>query len=138
MSVSTASTSTNAFAAADTYVENFRKGPATVAISGPGNIPLLPGTQVQVNLNRHAFNFGTAVPGNSANNVGSYLGSGATALQTNYQARLNQNFNSVVPENAGKWSNNEPTRDVVAMSNVDAILANWGKRPLSFENRRIS
>src|SRR5262249_3514917 len=82
---------TNALAAADSYIANFRKGPATVALTGPGNIPLLAGTPVNVDLARNAFNFGNAVPGNSSNNVGSYLGSGGTAQQTNYQAKLSQN-----------------------------------------------
>src|SRR6185295_19398686 len=42
--------------------------------------------------------------------------------QLNYQQRLNQNFNAMVPENVGKWSNNEATRDVLTMGGVDAIL----------------
>jgi GH35 family endo-1,4-beta-xylanase len=115
-------TATNALAAADTYIQNFRRGSATVALTGPGNIPLLPGTQVQVDLARHAFSFGTAVPGVSSTNVNSYLGSSATAQQTNYQARLNQHFNAVVPENAGKWASNENTRDVNTVANIDTIL----------------
>ncbi|CAN5603419.1 hypothetical protein BH09PLA1_BH09PLA1_36230 [soil metagenome] len=114
--------SANALAASDTYVQNFRRGPAHLALTGPGNIPLLAGTQVQVDHKRHAFMFGTAVPGFDTNSVNAYLGSTNTAQQTNYQSRLNQNFNSVVPENVGKWSSNEATRDVVTLGGVDAML----------------
>src|SRR5439155_25607861 len=60
--ISTVNTNVNALAAADSYIANFRKGNATIALNGPGNIALLPGTQVNVDLKRHAFNFGTAVP----------------------------------------------------------------------------
>jgi GH35 family endo-1,4-beta-xylanase len=115
--VSNSSTSANALAAADSYIQNFRRGNVTVGVSG-----VAPGTTVGVSLKRHAFNFGTAVPGNAASTVNNYLGTNGTTLQTNYQARLNQNFNALVPENAGKWSNNEGARDFPSMNNVDQIL----------------
>jgi GH35 family endo-1,4-beta-xylanase len=112
-----ASTSSNALAAADSYIQNFRQGRVTIGLSGAA-----PGTLVDVKLNRHAFNFGTAVPRSSSDGVNNYLGTSGTARQTNYQARLNQNFNALVPENAGKWDNNERIRDIVTMTNVDQIL----------------
>jgi len=112
----------NALSAANTYIDNFRKGSASVALTGPGSIPLLAGTPIGVDLARHAFNFGTEVPGNSSTDVNGYLGNNGTSQQINYQAKLNQNFNTIVPGNAGKWSNNEATRDVVTMGNVDTIL----------------
>jgi GH35 family endo-1,4-beta-xylanase len=111
------SSNANALAAADTYIQNFRRGDVRVALSG-----VAPGSNVDVSLKRHAFNFGAAVPGNSSSDVDSYLGSNGTAKQTSYQARLNQNLNALVPENAGKWSNNEGGRDSVTMTNVDQIL----------------
>ena len=111
-----------ALAASDTYVQNFRRGSANVRLTGPGNIPLLAGTQVAVDHKRHAYMFGTAVPGVNSSNVSQYLGNGGTAQQTNYQSRLNQNFNALVPENMGKWSSNENTRDVNTMAGVDTIL----------------
>jgi GH35 family endo-1,4-beta-xylanase len=115
--ISNSSTNSNALAASDTYIQNFRKGNVKVGLSG-----LAPGATVQVSLKRNAFNFGTAVPGNSTTGVNNYFGTNGTTLQTNYQSRLTQNFNAVVPENAGKWSNNESTRDSVTMSQVDQIL----------------
>jgi GH35 family endo-1,4-beta-xylanase len=121
-SFSNASSDANARNAADTYIQNFRRGAATVAITGPGSVPLLAGTPIQVDLARHAFNFGTEVPGNTPTDVNAYLGSNGTTQQVNYQSHLNQNFNAIVPGNAGKWQNNEFTRDVVTMSGVDQML----------------
>jgi len=115
--VSNSSTTANALAAADTYIGNFRKGAVKVGLSG-----LAPGTSVGVALKRHAFNFGTAVPGFSSTDVNNYLGSNGTAKQTNYQSRLLQNFNAVVPENMGKWAYNEAGRDSVTMAGIDQIL----------------
>ncbi|HWP40280.1 MAG TPA: endo-1,4-beta-xylanase, partial [Tepidisphaeraceae bacterium] len=111
----------NAIAAANTYINNYRKGTATVSLTGPGGIPLLSGTLVNVDLRRHAFNFGTAVPGSSQSGVASFLSSSGQ-YYPNFHPRLIQNFNMVVPENAGKWANNEATRDAVQMGNVDLIL----------------
>jgi GH35 family endo-1,4-beta-xylanase len=115
--VSNSSSSSNALAAADSYIQNFRRGNITIGLSGA-----MPGSTVGVSLKRHAFNFGTAVPGNSTTDVNNYFGSSGTARQMNYQARLNQNFNAIVPENAGKWGNNEGGRDFVTMSHIDQIL----------------
>lgn len=109
--------STLALDAADTYIQNSRKGNVTIQVPGAA-----PDTPVQVSLKRHAFNFGTAVPGFGPVGVNNYLGSDGTDQQVNYQARLNENFNAVVPENAGKWASNESVRDGVAMEPVDAIL----------------
>ncbi|HVT29377.1 MAG TPA: endo-1,4-beta-xylanase [Lacipirellulaceae bacterium] len=116
-SFANSSNSTNAMAAADTYIQNFRKGDVKIGLSG-----LAPGTNVAVSMKRIAFNFGTAVPGVSSFDVNNYVGNNGTAKQINYQARLNQNFNAVVPENAGKWAYNESARDVPTMSAVDQIL----------------
>jgi GH35 family endo-1,4-beta-xylanase len=107
----------NALAAADTYIENFRKGNVTIEVPDAAA-----GTPVQVSLKRHAFNFGTAVPGFGPVGVNNYLGSDGTQQQVNYQARLNANFNAIVPENAGKWASNESVRDGVSVGSVDAIL----------------
>lgn len=117
--VSNSATSENALAASDTYIANYRKGKATVDLSALG---LAAGTQVRVSLKRIAFHFGNAVPGSSQSEVDSYIGNGRTAKQTNYQAKLNQNFNAVIPENAAKWANNENVRNTVTMGGTDQIL----------------
>jgi GH35 family endo-1,4-beta-xylanase len=112
------SSSANALAAANTYIENFRKGPASVALAG-----VAPGTPVEVKLKRHAFNFGTNVPGSSAADINSYLGNDPTTTKDeNFQEFVNSHFNALVPSNYGKWSNTEGTRDVPTMDRVDTLL----------------
>jgi GH35 family endo-1,4-beta-xylanase len=125
-SVSNSSTTSNALAASESYIQNFRKGNVNVGLSG-----LAAGTTVSVNLKRHAFNFGTAVPGGfsgSGTDINNYLGSNGTTKQINYQSRLNLNFNALVPENMGKWAYNESTRDSVTMGAVDQLL-NYAQSP---------
>jgi GH35 family endo-1,4-beta-xylanase len=117
--VSNTASNTNALAASDTYIANYRKGNATVDLSALG---LAAGTKVGVSLKRIAFNFGNAVPGSSADEVDGYIGSAGTPKQINYQAHLNQNFNAVVPENTAKWANDEDTRYNVTMQGTDQIL----------------
>ena len=120
-SISNASNNANALAAANTYINNYRKGNVTVGLSGAA-----PGTQVQVRLQRHAFNFGTAVPGVSTGNVNAYLGPTSDPNSTAYkfqQALAESKFNALVPENAGKWASNAPASpNSFDMNNVDAIL----------------
>lgn len=117
------SSNANALATADTYIQNFRKGNVTIALPGAAL-----GATVDVSLKRHAFSFGTAVPGVSYAGVANYLGNNGTARQVNYQQRLNQYFNAVTPENAGKWGSNEDVRDenpdapMNGMDNVDLML----------------
>ena len=114
---SNVSNDANAFASADTYIENFRKGPATVKLVGAS-----PGTPVSVNLKRIDFNFGTAVPGFNTSGVNSLLGSPNNTQRQKYQATLNQNFNSLAAENIGKWGHNEGSQGSVSMGGVDAYL----------------
>lgn len=102
---------TNALAAADSYIENYRKGAAKLALGG-----VAPGTEVHVKLKQHAFRFGTAVGGTTVSGINSFLNN------TNYNNFLLENFNTITPGNAGKWAYNEATRDVVTMSGVDRLL----------------
>ena len=106
-----------ALAAADTYIENYRKGPARVALVG-----VAPDTLVHARLKRHDFRFGTAVggtfvgPGGNQWDVNTYLNN------PNYSNYLRSHFNTVTQGNAGKWATNEATRDVVDMQAVDRII----------------
>jgi endo-1,4-beta-xylanase len=101
----------NALAAADTYIENYRKGPAQIELLGA-----TPGTPVHVKLKQHDFRFGTAVGGTSLNGVNNYLNN------SNYTGFLLDHFNTITQGNAGKWAYNEGTRDVVTMAAVDRML----------------
>jgi GH35 family endo-1,4-beta-xylanase len=111
--------SANALAASDTYIANYRRGQVSVDLAALG---LPAGTPVTVSMKRLAFNWGNAVPGDSTSTVNAYMGTDGTAQQTNYQAKLLQNFNAVSEENAGKWANTEATRNQPTMGGVDTIL----------------
>jgi len=110
----------HALAAADTYIEHFRKGPATLTLLGDRRP--LPNAPVRIRLKRHAFNFGTAVAGvGFGRRVGSWM-TGSGDDDVNYRNFLIANFNTVVPENAGKWPSNERTRGVVTLDFVDGLM----------------
>ncbi len=117
----TSSTTTNdasALTAADTYINNFRKGPAHVALVGAA-----PGASVEVRMVRNAFNFGTMVQGFDANVfLAPVAPNDTTSTAARYQNFVNNNFNILVPSNMGKWAYNEATRNVPTMGHVDTIL----------------
>src|SRR5687768_6186887 len=108
----------NALAAANSYVEHFRKGRATVKL--PGNVER--GADVRVKLKRHAFWFGTAVAG-FENNEYLIKDPPAGSDAARYQEVIRRHFNAIVPGNAGKWVYNEKERDAVTMRFIDEILA---------------
>src|SRR5262249_39949321 len=118
----TATNDASALAAADTYIANYRRGPATVALSG-----LAPGTQVKVKMVRNAFNFGTMVQGFDANVFLAPVAPGdTTSTAYHYQNFVNSHFNILVPSNMGKWDSNEAMQNTVTMGQVDTIL-NYGQ-----------
>jgi GH35 family endo-1,4-beta-xylanase len=98
-------TDAHALAAADTYIEHFRKGPATLTVMG--DMRPLSNAPVRIRLKRHAFNFGTAVAG---------------ADDVNYRNFVIGNFNTIVPENAGKWPYNERTRGDIRLDFLDRLM----------------
>ncbi|MBL7133319.1 MAG: endo-1,4-beta-xylanase [Phycisphaerae bacterium] len=110
----------NALAAADTYIDHFRKGPATLTLMDKtqplANAPL------RIRLKRHAFNFGTAVSGVRPGRRRSSWRTGSDRNDINYRNFVINNFNTVVPENAGKWTSNERTRDRVTLDYLDSLL----------------
>ena len=97
-----AATDANARAAADTYIENFRKGDASIRLAGAA-----PGAQVHVQLRNNAFKLGTYVSGFSSSD--SYLRANPTAGSDaqQFQSFVNGRFNAIVPANAGKWASTE-------------------------------
>lgn len=122
--VSNSNSTTNALNAADTYIANYRRGPAT--ISFPDAIP---GSTVNIRLKKHAFRFGSTVPGTSLSGVNAYLTPNPVAGSTaaTFQSKFVEHFNSVSPSNAGKWAYNEASQNVVTMSAVDSVL-NFAQR----------
>jgi autotransporter-associated beta strand protein len=131
VSVSNTNSNNNALASASTYISNYRQGQGTITLTNANGIHLGAGTQVQVKLVSNAFNFVGAVYGNSpfsgdtqwinANfNTGQNLAPNTTE-EMNYQNAIKQNFNAIVPANAGKWVNNEFTQNSVDMNLVDAM-----------------
>jgi len=108
----------NALAAADTYINNFRRGPACLTLMGDKK-PLA-NARVRIRLKRHAFNFGTAVA--SVGGPASSWLTGQDTNDSNYRNFVIENFNTVVPENAGKWIANERVRDKVTLDYLDSIM----------------
>jgi len=116
----TTANNANALAAADTYIANFRKGPANVRLPG-----VAPGTQVDVKLKRHAFNFGVGIPNSFTDTFLVPPGSpGADPNAAQFQQALVDNrINSLTPGNAGKWDATEGTRDVITTKQPPAFAA---------------
>jgi GH35 family endo-1,4-beta-xylanase len=111
-----AAASNDAVNAANTYINNFRKGTMNVSVLGAA-----PGTPIEIKQTNSAFKWGTAVPDNistylpaNPQNLASY-----TSTQTKYTAILNRDFNSVEPENAGKWGESDSASQ---LANLDVLL----------------
>ncbi len=114
--ISSTAARNDAINAANTYINNFRKGALNVSVLGAA-----PGTPIELKETNSAFKWGTAVPDNLSTyipqqpaNTQSY-----TSTQTKYTTILNQDFNSVEPENAGKWSESDTTSQ---LANLDLLL----------------
>lgn len=146
--LSTSTNDANALAAADTYIEHFRQGPASVELLGAA-----PGTPVEVRMLRNAFNFGTMVQGFNANEFLAPVAPGdTTSVAARYQSFVREHFNSFVPSNMGKWAHTEPSQGNLTLENMDTILnyaeANninvrmhnliWGNQQPTFVNNLIT
>lgn len=105
----------NALAASDTYIANYRRGSAAVAIRG-----LSGGEQVSVSLKRIAFDFGAGV---HIPDQGGLLDNMDTIHKQNYQKYLNENFNTVATAGPAYWESNEPTRGTIEMRGVNELFA---------------
>jgi GH35 family endo-1,4-beta-xylanase len=89
--------------AADKRIDQIRKAPVTVTVTGPDGKPAA-GAQVRVRMTRHAFPWGTAI-------------SAATLLADTpdaerYRKMFLENFNAVVFENDLKWPQWERNRQL--------------------------
>ncbi|HEY7090456.1 MAG TPA: endo-1,4-beta-xylanase [Tepidisphaeraceae bacterium] len=109
-------TDANALASADTYIENYRKGPAAVTIPGAAE-----GTPVHIKLRCHAFNFGGTVHGYRDTNVLTKDPAPDTDA-FHFQKFAQDHFNLLVCSNGGKWMYNETDRDKLTMEFVDQFL----------------
>lgn len=105
----------NALAAANTYIQAFRRGRATVRLEG-----VAPGTTVKVKLDRHAFAFGANIPFAENKLIPEVVTPGSDAER--FQALLLDHFNAAVLSNGGKWIYHEPQRDEVQLAYVDRFL----------------
>ena len=106
-SIANANSNANALAASDTYIANYRQGPATV------QLPLADaGQQVAISLKRLAFDWGAGVDVSS-------LGTEGTTRQHVYQQYLNLNFNELVCE--CNWASTEPTQGDVRIGELGVI-----------------
>jgi len=106
-----------ALAAADSYIEHFRRGPGEIVLDG-----VSPGTSVRVRLRRHEFNFGGVIHGFTRNDfLVQNPAPGSDADK--FQQFVRSHFNMLVASNGGKWQYNEQDRDVVTMEFVDQCLS---------------
>lgn len=138
--------STNALAASNTYIQNFRKGTANVATG------FASGQQVTVKMLRNDFNFGTNVTGASNGALNNFIGGPTTSQQINFQNYLNKHFNMLVTSNMGKWSLDEATQNTLTMTDQDQMLSYaknhnmtarahnliWGAQQPTFVNNLLS
>jgi GH35 family endo-1,4-beta-xylanase len=100
-----AAAAANATTAATTYINSYRKGALNLTVPG---VPA--GTPIEIKETNSAFKFGTAVP----DNLSTYLAANST-----YSQLLSKDFNSVTPENAGKWSESDTGSQ---LQNLDTLL----------------
>lgn len=128
-SVSNTSSDANALAAANTYIDHFRKGSATVKLNFAQ-----PGTSVHVQLTNGAFKFGTAISGGYSSTDNQLLANpaaGSTAAK--FQSFINGRFNAIEPSNAGKWERNETVSLVNGtVKNVQTSAATIGDQMMAY------
>jgi len=127
----------NAISAAQTYINNFRQGQQTVTLHNAQGQALASGTQVQVQLLRNAFNLGTAVYDSTSSSFYSsysWLNPSASTtsatLAQDYQSMVLNNFNTVEPENAGKWGSEESSSTGPVTPNMTFVdqLSNFAEQ----------
>jgi GH35 family endo-1,4-beta-xylanase len=102
-----AAAAANAMNTATTYINNYREGALNLSVPG-----VAPGTPIEVKEINSAFKWGTAVP----DTLSTYLAPGPA---TTYQTLLKKDFNSITPENGGKWAESSTASQ---LTNLDTML----------------
>ncbi|HEY3499893.1 MAG TPA: endo-1,4-beta-xylanase [Polyangiaceae bacterium] len=102
-----------ALAAADTYIQNHRRGRARVGLAGA-----TPGSKVRVELKRHAFRFGADLPF-ADNRFVPEQPPNPDGDAAKYQRMLLGRFNTAVLSDAAAWSRQEEKRDRVTPAPAD-------------------
>jgi GH35 family endo-1,4-beta-xylanase len=98
--MNTTAGTTDAMNAANTYINNYRKGTMNLSVLG-----VAPGTSIQLKETNAAFKWGTAVSTSS------------NLADANYAALLKKDFNSITPENDGKWSGSDTSTQLANLDN---------------------
>lgn len=80
--------------AANTFIQNYRKGPIKLHIHG-----VEPGGAIQIQLERHAFDFGVDIPGAQSRLLTAQLAPDSEAAR--FQTLVLQHFNTVMLSNGG-------------------------------------
>ncbi len=129
-------TSTLAMNASQTYIDKFRQGQMSVTLQTAGNIPIAAGTPVQVKEISNSFSMGSAVYDNDESNnfyntypwmTATASSTGNAALAYKYQQFLLNNFTTIEPENAGKWSSEQTTANGPANMTFVDQLSNYAE-----------
>lgn len=108
-------------------IEDYRKGDAALQLVG-----VAPAADVHVQLQQHAFNFGTAVGTSNQ-----YVSQTPNQTGLNFQAFVREHFNMIVPGNSGKWSNTEFQRDFVNMNGVNNMIAFAKREGIRFRQHNM-
>lgn len=126
-----------ALAAADTYIDNYRKGPAEVTLLNADGTPVAAGKQVKIRLRNHAFDWGTSMFGGYWWHPQTWWMDNpdpvANPVEYKTQWFINNRFNMLVPDYGGKLMWNERDRGVFTLDFIDNMVAycqarNWKYR----------
>lgn len=104
----------HAAAASDTYIANYRRGPAQVRIAG-----VAAGQTVGVSLQRIAFDFGA---GAHVAPTGGLLNNQSTTKKRRYQENFLKNFNAITTAESSYWLGNEPEQGEIEMRGTNETL----------------
>jgi GH35 family endo-1,4-beta-xylanase len=130
-------TSTLAMDASQTYIDKFRQGQMSLNVLGAGNVPAPAGTPVTVKLVSNAFSLGTGVYDTSESGgfytkfpwmTATASSTGNAALAYKYQQFIANNFTTVEPEDAGKWSSEQNTANGAANLTFVDQLSNYAEK----------